>query len=357
MRSTYPSALTFDFLRNDVLLRYLGEPQRFRAEVEDLPAGSWVVLDEVQKVPALLDEVQSVLDRRQRAIKFCLTGSSARKLRERNVNLLAGRAARRSFFPLVTPELPATIDLEHRLSFGNLPLVNIEPAFAIGSLEAYVSTYLREEIQQEALAKNLDSFSRFLKVAAIMNGQVVNAMGISRDAGVPRASVARYFDVLVDTLIGFWLPGWQPKLKVREQLTPKFYFFDPGVVRAIRGELRDPIESAERGSLLELLVLHELRAASEYLDVGGELFYYRTGAGVEVDIIWSRARHAFSIEVKAATEWKSEYSKASQELLDSGKVRAAYGVYRGDRAFQHGGVQVFPFDKFAKRLFAGEFFP
>ena len=351
------AALRIDLLKESIYLEYLANPEALRARAAAVPGESWIVIDEVQRVPSLLNEVHSILFETKGALKFCLTGSSARKLRRADANLLAGRALTRQFFPLTLSELGADADISRILAYGALPAVYSDPSNAIDLLDAYVSTYLQSEIQQEAATRNLPAFTRFLKVAALMNGQTVNVAGLARDVGVKRPTVERYFQILIDSLIGFWLPGWQPKLKVREQLTPKFYFFDPGVVRAIRGELRDPIESAERGSLLELLVLHELRAASEYLDVGGELFYYRTGAGVEVDIIWSRARHAFSIEVKAATEWKSEYSKASQELLDSGKVRAAYGVYRGDRAFQHGGVQVFPFDKFAKRLFAGEFFP
>jgi len=269
----YSKAVRYDFLKNDTLIRYLGEPQRLRREVEGLDKGTWVVLDEVQKVPKLLDEVQAVMHSRQDEIKFCLTGSSARKLKSGQANLLAGRAVQKSFFPLVSKELGSDFQLERCLQYGTLPLVCTKPQMAIGTLEAYVGTYLKEEIQQEALTRNLESFTRFLKVAALMNGQVVNVAGIARDAGVPRQSVERYFSVLIDTLIGTWVPGWQPRLKVREKQNPKFYFFDCGVIRAILGLLRDKIESAERGGLFETFVFNEVRAAMHHLDAGGGSFF------------------------------------------------------------------------------------
>lgn len=353
----YQKAVRFDFLKNETLIRYLGEPHRLRKEVENLPKSTWVVLDEVQKVPAVLDEVQAVMHDRGEEIKFCLTGSSARKLKAGHANMLAGRALHKSFFPLVSQELGNDFDLERCLQFGSLPLVWARPETAIGTLEAYVGTYLKEEIQQEALTRNLESFARFLKVAALMNGQVVNAAGIARDAGVPRPSVERYFSVLNDTLIGTWVRGWQPRLKVREKQSPKFYFFDGGVVRSLLGLLRDKPDKAERGFLFETLVVNEVRAAVHYLDVGGEIFYYRTPAGVEVGLIWSRGKQAFGVEVKGAAEWRSEYGKGLQDLLYEKKIQAAFGVYCGHRAFNDSGIQVFPFLEFTRRLFDGSLFP
>ncbi|MCB4755919.1 MAG: DUF4143 domain-containing protein [Elusimicrobia bacterium] len=357
LEARFAEAQRFDFLKNEILLRYLGEPQKWRREVEGLEKGTWVVLDEVQKVPALLDEVQAVMHDRGDEIKFCLTGSSSRKLKSSNANMLAGRALQKAFFSLVSRELGPTFELEQALRFGTLPLVCARPDSAIGTLEAYVGTYLKEEIQQEALTRSLESFTRFLKVAALMNAQVVNVAGIARDAGVPRPSVARYFSVLEDTLIGYWVPGWQPRLKVREKQNPKFYFFDCGVVRAILGLLRDKIETAERGALFETFVFNEVRAAIHYLDVGGEIFYYRTPAGVEVDLIWSRGKHAWGAEIKAATEWKSEFGKGLKDLIEQKKIQAAYGIYRGTRSFSESGVVILPFEEFSKRLFDGDLFP
>jgi predicted AAA+ superfamily ATPase len=175
------------------------------------------------------------------------------------VDLLAGRVLTRYFYPLSLTELGENCEIERCLKFGLLPKVHRAPKHAVGTLEAYVLTYLKEEIQHEALVKDVDSFSRFLEVAALANAQVVNYANIARDAGVMRPTVQRYFDILVDTLVGERIPAWQPKVRIKEVAHPKFYFFDSGVVRALRGQLRDALEALDKGYLLETLVLNELR--------------------------------------------------------------------------------------------------
>ena len=285
LRAKLPQATWFDLVRTQELLRLMREPGLLRHAVEALPRGSWIVIDEVQKVPALLDEVHGLIADHGARYRFALSGSSARKLRRLDVNLLAGRAINRTFFPLTSAELDFRFDVDDVLQFGMLPSVRSEPKHAIDILEAYSANYIKEEIQQEALVKNLDSFTRFLEIAALINGQVANTSGIARDAGVPRPTVQRYFEVLTDTLIGVWLPAWRPRAKVKEVAHPKFYFFDTGVVRALLQRLREPLEAAERGHMLETLVLHELRAAISIATVGGTIAYWRTPSGSEVDFI------------------------------------------------------------------------
>jgi predicted AAA+ superfamily ATPase len=202
--------------------------------------------------------------------------------------------------------------------------------------------------------KDLDSFARFLEVAALMNGQVVNVAGIARDAGVPRQSVQRYFDTLVGTLIGVWLPAWRPRRKVKEVAHPKFYFFDPGVVRAILGRVRDPLESMERGQLLETLVLHELRAWMSIGNTGGSLSYWRTPSGSEADFIWTRGVQAVGVEVKAAKEWKPDHGRVLNELLDEKVVQRAFGVYLGREAQRRGKLEILPLAEFMRRLTSGK---
>ena len=352
-----PAAKIYNFLNNDVLIRFLGSPSLLRQEVLALPDASWVVLDEVQKVPSLLDEVHSVMNERGENIRFCLTGSSARKLRGANANMLAGRALLRNFFPLTALETGSAVSLDQALRLGTLPRVCNAPELAPEILDAYVATYLKEEIQQEALAQKLDSFTRFLKVAAIMNGQVVNTASIARDAGVARQTVQRYFQVLVDTLIGVWVPGWRPRLKVREQQSPKFYFFDTGIVRALLQRTREPIDGTERGPLLETYVLHELRAYIDYHQRSGEISYYRTPAGVEVDFIWSRGTKAVGVEVKHTSTWRREDSAALKELLSNGAIQAGFGVYRGEQELRDGPLRVLPVEQFLKELAAGSILP
>lgn len=356
LRQVLSHAEWFDLLRMGTVLELTRDPERFRARIEARPRGTWVVVDEVPKLPALLDEVQSLIADHGKAYRFALCGSSARKLRRMETNLLAGRVAVRQFFPLTLAELGEPTPLNDLLRFGMLPSVRAEPAQAVDILDAYVSTYLREEIQQEALTKDFGAFSRFLKIAAISNGQVVNVAGTARDAGVTRMTVARYYQVLVDTLIGFWLPAWQSKARIKEVRHAKFYLFDPGVARALLGRIREPLEAAERGALLKTLVLHELRAAMSVHNAGGALSYWRTPAGVEVDFIWRRGRRAVGIEVKASTRWRREDAAVLRQLMDEKVLTAGYLVYGGSEALRDRGVDVLPFEVFARRAARGELF-
>jgi len=356
LRQVLPTAEWFDLLRMATVLELTREPQRFRARIEALPPGTWVVVDEVPKLPALLDEVQSLLSTHGGAHRYALCGSSARKLRRMGTNLLAGRIAVRHFFPLTGAELGAPLPLDHRLRFGMLPAVRAEPEHAVDILEAYAGTYLREEIQQEALAKDFGAFSRFLEVAALTNGQVVNVASTARDAGVSRMTVARYYQALVDTLIGFWLPAWRSKARVKEVRHPKFYLFDPGVARTLLGRVREPLEAAERGPLLKTLVLHELRAAMAVHNVGGDLSYWRTPAGTEVDFVWRRGRRAVGVEVKASARWRREDSAVLRQLLDERVLTAGYLVYGGTQILRDRRVVILPVEEFALRVARGDLF-
>ena len=356
LRQALPHAEWFDLLRMATVLELTRDPERFRARVEARPRGTWVVVDEVPKLPALLDEVQSLMADHGKTYRFALCGSSARKLRRMEVNLLAGRVAVRQFFPLTLAELDESLPLNDLLRFGMLPSVRAEPTHAVDILDAYVTTYLREEIQQEALTKDFAAFSRFLEVAALSNGQVVNVAGTARDAGVTRMTVARYYQVLVDTLIGFWLPAWQSKARIKEVRHPKFYLFDPGVARALLGRIREPLEAAERGALLETLVLHELRAAMSVHNTGGDLSYWRTPAGVEVDFIWRRGRRAVGVEVKASARWRRDDAAVLRQLMDEKVLTAGYVVYAGSEVLRDRGIDVLPFEAFAQRAARGDLF-
>ena len=355
LRQRLPDAHRVDLLRESEVLRLLRNPGRFTQEVEALPARSWVVVDEVQRLPALLDEVQDLIARRGARYRFALTGSSARKLKRGGANLLPGRVVNRRFFPLSAAELGRAFRLEEALRFGTLPAVCSEKRTAgrIDLLEAYAENYLTQEIRQEALVKSLDSFTRFLEVAALVNAQIVNVAGIARDAAVARPTVQGYFDILVDTLIGTWLPAWRPRAKVKEVARPKFYFFDPGVVRALAGRLREPVGQEERGHLLETFVLHELRAWIDRSGCGGRLAYWRTPSRSEVDFVWTRGPRAVGIEVKAGARWRREDGASLVELVAAGKLRRGFGVYAGGETLRVGRVLVLPIEAFLERLAAG----
>ena len=215
LRGHLQNAAWFNLLRDEDFLPLLGSSSLLRDRVEALASGSWVVIDEVQRLPGLLNEVHDLISIHGDAYKFALSGSSARKLRRLDVNLLAGRAIQRAMFPLVSAELGDDFDLETALRYGTLPGIYADHEYRVDKLRAYVHTYLRQEVQQEALVKDLGSFHRFLNIAALMHGQTVNQAAISRDAAVARSTVQRFFETLVDTLIGVFLPAWRPKAKVR----------------------------------------------------------------------------------------------------------------------------------------------
>lgn len=354
LRQVLPGALWFDLLRTQTMLELSRSPESFRQQVEALKRGSWVVIDEIQRMSSLLNEVHALISERGRDYKFALSGSSARKLKRMDVNLLAGRAINRQFFPLTADELDYKYDVDSILKFGLLPQMRAEPAIALESLEAYVANYVREEIQQEALVRNLESFVRFLEVSALMNGQIVNVSSIARDASIARPTVQGHFSVLTDTLIGYWLPAWRKRAKVKEVASPKFYLFDPGVARALAGRLREPLDGFERGFLLETWILHELRASIAILNTGGELHYWRTPSGTEVDFIWSRAHRAVGIEVKAASTWRPEFSASLNILLAERVIQSAFGVYTGSVELKAGKLRVLPLKKFLSALAAGD---
>lgn len=356
LHSVLNEAYWVDLLLDRDLVRLIRDPGRFGAEVEALPPGRWVVVDEVQRLPALLDQVQHLLVRHPRRWRFALTGSSARRLKREQANLLAGRVVNRRFFPLTASELGRDFHVDTVLRFGSLPAVQAEhggEAARADILEAYAENYLTQEIRHEAVVKRLDAFTRFLEVAALANAQVTNVSAIARDAAVARPTVQGYFDILVDTLVGIWLPAWRPRAKIKEVAHPKFYFFDPGAVRALAGRAREPLGREERGPLLETYVLHELRAWTNRSGAGGQLAYWRTPSGSEVDFVWSRGGARVGVEVKASSRWRGKDAAALKQLLAERTVRRAYGVYLGRERLRDGSVLVLPLEEFVAELAKG----
>ena len=338
------AGLTVDLLRSSEYLRYRRDPSLLAREVAALAPGGWVVIDEIQKLPALLDEVHALLFAGEDGHRFALSGSSARKLKRSGANMLAGRAWSKRMFPLSSLETGGEFRLEEALRYGQLPL-----SVAAGSasdraefLDAYVETYLREEIWQEAFVRNLDGFYRFLTVAALYNGQVLNVSNIAREAGIARSTVLGYFGILEDTLVGWRLPAWRKRAKVKEVAHPKFYLFDCGVQRALAGLQRDKPSSAERGALFETWVLNELRALNAWGSHGARFFYWRTGAGTEVDLIWQRGARAAGIEIKASTHWKESWNRGLRTLLEAGDIEVAFGIYDGAQELRFGEIRVLP---------------
>ena len=356
LRSKLPAAEWFDLVRDAELVALLRDPEQFRRRVEASRPGGWVVVDEVQRLPALLGDVQDLIARHPKRWRFALTGSSARRLRRGGANLLPARLVNRRFFPLTASELGRLPSVDELLKHGCLPSVRAAGSAVerVELLEAYAENYLAQEIRIEAAVKSLDSFSRFLSIAALANAQVTNVSAIARDAAVARPTVQGYFETLVDTLLGVWLPAWRPRAKIKEVAHPKFYLFDTGVVRALAGRLREPLEREERGHLLETYVLHELRAFVEHAGIGGELAYWRTPSGTEVDFVWQRASKRVAIEAKATERWQSRHGAGLRQLASSATVRRAFAVYLGTHALKDDAVDVLPLQQFLDRLRKGK---
>ncbi len=343
----------YDLLNTTELIRLSRDPSLLYRETVHLPAGSWVVVDEIQKVPALLNEVHRIIE--EKKLRFILSGSSGRKLRESGVNLLAGRALTYNMFPLVSQEVGFELDLEKQISHGMLPVsyVSKNPK---KYLQAYTETYLKEEIREEALTRNFGSFARFLEVAARQNGQLTNTTAIARDAGVARQTVQGYFDILVDTLIGFWLEPWKLKRTTRQVSHSKFYFFDSGVVRALTGRLPYPAAPEESGPLLECFLLNEIRAYLHYTELDYPLYFWRSQGGVEVDVLLETSRGFVAIEFKYGSRWDKRFNRGMHRLTDEfGANRInCFGVFMGARQLSIDPVTVYPALDFLKHLWSGK---
>jgi predicted AAA+ superfamily ATPase len=357
LRQWFPDALWFDLLSQTEMFHLLRSPSYFSEAVSRRPEGSWIVVDEIQKVPGLLDEVHRLIETGR--YRFALSGSSARKLKRGGANLLAGRATVTHLYPLSLIEAGPTVEPEDILAWGSLPkiLLEREPLQRKRRLRAYVSTYMAEEIKAEAVTRRLDAFGRFLTVAGLANAQVTNLSNIARDAGVPRASVTSYFQILQDTLLGAFLPAWRPRLRIKEVSHPKFYFFDGGVARALTDRLDDRPSPEERGALFETFVFNEIKSALAYRELGGGISYWRTPDGTEVDFIYHRGDVLTAIETKSTDLWKPEFGKGLIRFHQEMKhpVRCL-GVYLGKRPLQRNFGPVFPVREFAQRLHRGEFF-
>jgi predicted AAA+ superfamily ATPase len=354
IRSRFEDAYVVNLLGAATMLRYERDPSRLRAEVRVLPKNRWVVIDEVQRVPRILDEVHFLMEEEGHR-RFALTGSSARKLKRGGANLLAGRAVVRSLFPFTTAEMAFSTPTAQLLRYGAMPLsVNAsDDPEREDFLRAYVTTYLAEEIKAEGLVRDLGAFSRFLEVASLAAGQTTNVSGISRDAGVSRETARGYFEVLVDTLVGSWLPAYRPRAKMKETALPKFYWFDPGVLHAAAGGFDQPRPSDWEGVLLEHLVHHELVSHIHYAGVKGSLGYWATPSGSEVDFVWWQGPKVVAIEVKHAREFRREFRKGIEAFL-GGTPASSFIVYRGDRELRIEGTRVLPVETFLRLLHAGE---
>lgn len=346
VKQRFPEALYLDLLESELYNDLLANPQRLENLIPSR-FKEWIILDEVQKIPPLLNEVHRLIEKEKH--KFILTGSSARSLRKKGVNLLAGRALTYLMHPLTAIELADDFRLDHSLKYGQLPSVYME-VDPKRYLESYVTTYLREEIQQEGLTRNLAAFTRFLEAASFSQGSVLSISNVARECSIERKVVENYFSILEDLLLGIKLPVFTKKAKRRLVAHPKFYFFDVGVFRTLRP--MGPLDSPEQveGSSYESLVLQELRAVNDYFDLGYTLYYWRTSNAVEVDFILYGKRGIKAIEVKRVGKISSDTLKGLNAFLAEFPMADAYLFYGGKHPMKEGKITIIPMAEGLKTL-------
>jgi uncharacterized protein len=341
LRERCAEALVFDLLNAATYGELLLHPERLATRIAAARPSS-VVIDEIQRLPGLLNEVHRLIESSpQSPLRFVLTGSSARKLRRGGANLLAGRARTRHLHPLTAAELGKDFDLRHSLRFGQLPTAYTasDPREYLAS---YVGTYLREEVQAEAATRNLEAFSRFVLAASFSQAAVLSIAEFSRDLGIARKTVEGYFQLLEDLLLSVRLPVFTRRAKRALTQHPKFYYFDVGVFRALRP--RGPLDSEEEidGAAVETLVLQELRATNDNLQLGFELFFWRTRDQKEIDFVLYGERGLMAIEVKRAHTYRESDLEALRAFKDDYPLARCFLFYSGDQRYEVDGIGVVP---------------
>lgn len=303
LHQQFPDAIFFDLLDTNIRDRLRRRPVTLYETLCDKPAGTLVIIDEIPEVPELLNEVHRLIVERQ--LVFILCGSSARKLKRKGHNTLGGRAYPVYLYPLVSAEIPE-FDIDRALTYGMVPSHYLAKN-PVRLLSGYIDIYLKEEIKEEALVRNLDAFQRFLEVAALTDGEIVNNNNIAQECGVHATTVSSYFDILEDTLLGYRIPAYAKVMQRRLVQAPRFYYFDIGIANHLlhRHELRRG--TADYGHAFEHLVVQELVAWQHYTHSDEQLSYWRTYTGIEVDIILGDARVA--IEIKSVEEIQNRHLK------------------------------------------------
>ncbi|HOI41319.1 MAG TPA: ATP-binding protein [Elusimicrobiales bacterium] len=344
-------SLYYDLLRTDEYTRLAANPSLFREEVLARDENkTHVIVDEVQRVPALLNEVQSIMTSPGKPPVFCLSGSSARKLKRAQANLLAGRAWTCRLHPLTHLECGAGFSLDKALRTGTLPSIYSEKdeESAHRSLKAYVNTYLQEEIAAEAITRNIGAFLRFLPLAAFENGRLLNYSSIAKETGISYKTVQEYFQVLQDTLVGFLLPAFSRSARKQLARHPKFYFFDTGVHRAICGKLSVPLQpgTSEYGDAFEHFVICETARLIDYAGKDHSLSFYRTKDGAEVDlVVETPAGKIFAIEIKSSRAPSSAHLRGLKSFGRDFPDASLFCVAPVPRARLLDGIKIVPWQE------------
>lgn len=348
LKTRYPNALWIDLLGPETFRAYSARPERLEELVLGSPENKIVVIDEVQKIPELLDVVHSLIEKKY-GIQFILTGSSSRKLKRTGVDLLAGRAITCSLYPFMAAELKNQFNFSSALKYGLLPLA-IHADDKEKVLKTYAALYVKEEVQAEGLVRNIGNFSRFLESISFSHGSLLNISNVARDCQVERKVVENYVGILEDILLSYRVPVFTKRAKRATAAHPKFYFFDAGLFRALR--LAGPLDRPEEieGAALEGLVAQHLIAWNSYRGGRNELFYWRTRAGSEVDFVLYGEEVFWAIEVKNTARINDSDLRSLRSFKEDYPQCQTFFLYRGKERLLKNGVQCVPCEQFLAGL-------
>lgn len=346
LKENYPDALYFDLLNYSTYQQLSVQPDRLENLIPK-NFSNYIILDEVQRIPELLNEVHRLIE--NYGYRFLLTGSSARKLRKKGVNLLAGRAIHYFMHPLTIQEIGQDFDLKKALQYGLLPEA-VTGEVPNKYLTTYMQTYFREEVQQEALVRGLRSFLRFIEIASFSQGEPLNISHIAREIGIHRQTVADYFTILEDLLLAVHVYPFNKRAKRRLISHPKFYYFDVGVYRVIRP--RGPMDSEAEidGPAIETLFLQSLRAMNDYFDTEYKIYYWRTSDGVEVDFILYGPKGFLAFEIKRTKTISSKTFYGLKSFAKDYPEAKLYLIYGGKHVEYHDKITAVPLEISLKYL-------
>lgn len=354
IKHTLSHDLFIDLLKHSEFLRYSKDVSILSQEVEALKKENCcIVIDEIQRCPQLLNEIQLIMGNKEGA-QFILTGSSARKLRRAGTNLLGGRAITLHLHPLTSEELADDFSLEEALQFGTVPNIVIEKdrQNKIRLLKSYVEIYIKEEIQQESLIRNIPAFARFLELAAYENGNIINFQNIAREVGIHSKTIKEYFYILEDTLLGFLLYPHAKSHRIKIISHPKFYFFDPGIVAALRGELFQNLVSGTSpyGTVFEHWTFLETKRTLDYYEKESKMSFFRTSDGAEVDLILEIEGKIWAIEIKSSKEPRLSDVRGLRSFIKDHKYDRAICVCQTPRTFVNEKIEFLPWRDFIMQL-------
>lgn len=344
----------YDLLNTSEYLRLKASPHLFRQEIISRPKHiKKIIIDEIQKIPLLLNEVHSLMNQFHNLV-FILTGSSARKLKKDESNLLAGRALTYNLHPLTIREIPDHYPFVDILRFGSLPpVIDQEKEMKQKILQSYVNTYLKEEIEREAQLKKMDSFINFLRLAAYENGNAINFSNLGRETGVSPKTAQAYFELLQHTMIGFFLHPYLKSKRKRLSKHPKFYFFDTGVVRALQNKITvEPVPKTEEyGDVFEHFVILEIMRLNDYFNKEFQFSFYRTESGIEVDLVIETPQNKLvCLEIKSSDHITSKHTRGLRAFAEEFPVCELYCVCQVPRQIKIGNVTALPWKQMLEVL-------